>query len=57
MIYDRDTRSYVCLNCGLTYTTQDLIIESRRDFGEKVRENKKRKKYAEYLEWWTSSKK
>ncbi len=57
MIYDRDTRSYVCLSCGLIYTTQDLIMESRREVDEKLRESKKRKKYAEYLEWWASSKK
>ncbi|MCD6313149.1 MAG: hypothetical protein J7L79_05015 [Thaumarchaeota archaeon] len=57
MIYDRDTRSYVCPGCGLTYTTQDLVIESKRSLDEKFREDKRRKKYAEYLEWWTSSKK
>ncbi len=57
MIYDRDTRSYVCPGCGLTYTTQDLVIESKRSLDERFRENKRRKKYSEYLEWWTSSKK
>jgi len=57
MIYDRETRSYVCPGCGLTYTTQDLLIESRKTLGERVEESKRRRKYAEYLEWWTSSKK
>jgi len=58
IIYDRNTRSYVCPGCGLIYTPQDLIAGARRGIEAGLEaEEKKRRKYAEYLEWWTSSKK
>jgi len=32
-------------------------MESQKEFERKLQENKKRRKYEEYLEWWTASKK
>jgi len=57
IIYDRNTRSYVCPGCGLIYTPQDLVVDARRVIEMGVAEEKKKRKYAEYLEWWASSKK
>lgn len=57
IVYDRNTRSYVCPGCGLIYTPQDLVVGARRDIEMDAAVEKKRRKYAEYLEWWTSSKK
>jgi len=56
LLYDRSTRAYVCLACGLTYTSQDLLMESQRRPEDKMQEERRRK-YAEYLEWWSASKK
>ncbi|MCX8187384.1 MAG: transposase [Nitrososphaeria archaeon] len=56
LLYDRSVRAYVCPSCGLTYTTQDLIVEASRGLEEKLQAEKKRRKYEEYLEWWTSKK-
>ncbi|MCD6342112.1 MAG: hypothetical protein J7L83_04630 [Thaumarchaeota archaeon] len=56
MIYDRNIRAYVCLSCGVTYTSQDLLVEAHRQFEERLRGEKKKRKYEEYLEWWTSKK-
>ncbi|MCD6536520.1 MAG: hypothetical protein J7K49_05770 [Thaumarchaeota archaeon] len=56
LIYDRSIRAYVCLSCGLTYTTQDLLVEAHKRFEERLQEEKKKRKYEEYLEWWTSKK-
>ncbi|MEM1947021.1 MAG: hypothetical protein QXF95_08435, partial [Candidatus Caldarchaeum sp.] len=56
LIYDRETRMYVCPGCGFTYTTQDLLLEKEKRFNSKFEEDKKRRKREEYLEWWLSSK-
>lgn len=56
LFYDRESKLYVCSRCGLTYTFQDLLVESQRAFEEKLKRAEKKKKRDEYLEWWLSKK-
>uniref|UniRef100_A0A7C5U5L0 TFIIB-type zinc ribbon-containing protein n=1 Tax=Caldiarchaeum subterraneum TaxID=311458 RepID=A0A7C5U5L0_CALS0 len=56
LVYDRETRTYTCTGCGGTYTSQDLLIDREKRFNSKFKEDRKRKKREEYLEWWLSSK-
>jgi len=56
LVYDRETKTYTCSGCGLTYTFQDLVVESHRAFEERLRENEKKRRREEYLEWWLSKK-
>ena len=55
LVYDRETKTYTCSGCGLTYTFQDLVVESHKTFEER-RENEKKRRREEYLEWWLSKK-
>ncbi|MEM1584065.1 MAG: hypothetical protein QXF28_04460 [Nitrososphaerota archaeon] len=57
LFYDRNSKEYVCRSCGLTYTFQDLVIESEKMFEEKLKRDEKRRTREEYLEWWLSRKK
>ena len=56
LVYDRELKAYVCPHCGLTYTFQDLLVESHKAFEERLKQSEKKKKRAEYLEWWLSKK-
>lgn len=56
LVYDRETRTYVCAGCGYTYTTQDLLVEREKRFNSKFEDERKRRKREEYLQWWLSSK-
>jgi len=56
MFYDSSSRHYICKNCGLYITKDQLqdLKEKLKDEGEKLK--KKRRKHDEYLEWWLSKK-
>lgn len=56
LVYDRETRTYVCSACGFTYTSQDLLVEREKRFNSKFEEDRKKRRREEYLEWWLSSK-
>ena len=56
LVYDRNAKLYVCPSCGLTYTAQELLVESQRAFEERLKSGEKKRKYSEYLEWWLSKK-
>ncbi|MCP8304199.1 MAG: hypothetical protein H3Z50_01815 [archaeon] len=56
MFYDSASRHYICKNCGL-YITKDQLLDLKerlREEGEERR--KKRRRHEEYLEWWLSKK-
>lgn len=57
MVYDRETRQYVCNSCGVSYTIQELLIAREKQISLKEMEEKKRKQKEEYLQWWLSKKK
>ena len=44
LIYDRSAKLYVCPSCGLTYTTQELLVESQRAFEERLKSGEKKRK-------------
>jgi len=56
LFYDREMKLYVCPKCGLTYTFQDLLVESQRAFEERLKKDEKKKRRVDYLEWWLSKK-
>ncbi|GBC69788.1 hypothetical protein HRbin01_01492 [archaeon HR01] len=56
LVYDRETKTYVCEGCGGTYTQQDLLMEREKALAKKFDEDRKRRARSEYLEWWLSSK-
>ncbi|MEM2095098.1 MAG: hypothetical protein QXX19_05605 [Candidatus Caldarchaeum sp.] len=56
LVFDRDTKTYVCEACGGTYTSQELLVEREKRFNSKFESDKRKKKHQEYLEWWLSSK-
>ncbi|MEM1945260.1 MAG: TFIIB-type zinc ribbon-containing protein [Nitrososphaerota archaeon] len=56
LVYDRESRSYVCERCGGTYTQQDLLIEREKNLAKKFVDERKRRDRTEYLEWWLSAK-
>ena len=56
LVYDRESRSYVCERCGGTYTQQDLLMEREKLLAKKFDEEKRKRSRSEYLEWWLSAK-
>jgi len=56
LIYDRESREYVCRVCGLTYTIQELVVYSEKDLEERFKKDEKKKLREEYLQWWLSKK-
>lgn len=56
LLYDRESKEYVCRSCGLTYTFQDLVAESEKMFENRSRKDYKKRSREEYLEWWLSKK-
>jgi hypothetical protein len=52
MYYEPNTKHFICKNCGL-YVTREQIY----DILDRKRGEKKKSKESEYLDWWLSSKK
>lgn len=52
MYYEASTKHFICKKCGLYVTREDIYA-----ILDKKRQDKKKSKEAEYLEWWLSSKK
>lgn len=58
MLYERSIRRYVCKSCGLTLTSQELLVERKKIFERTEEDDRKRERERkEYLKWWLSSKK
>lgn len=56
MFYDSASKHYICKNCGL-YITKDQLLELKERLRGEGEERKKRKqRHDEYLEWWLSKK-
>ena len=51
MIYNKDTRTYTCTGCGLVLSREQLD-EIRDNIFSEIREEPKKDKAREYLEWW-----
>lgn len=57
MIYERESRSYVCRSCGTSMNMQEYLERKEVARGERERMEREKRKRDEYLEWWLSSKK
>jgi len=58
MNYDTSVRIYSCKSCGLTLTFQQLTEEREKLRDEKeTKEELKKRRHKEYLQWWLGSKK
>ena len=57
MDYDPKFRCYICKDCGLSLSTQELmeLKDELRPQTERE-EDKKKKKRRDYLSWWLSKK-
>ncbi|MCP8319273.1 MAG: hypothetical protein L6N95_05545 [Candidatus Methylarchaceae archaeon HK01B] len=56
MFYDSASKHYICKNCGL-YITKDQLLELKERLkGEGEERKKRRQRHDEYLEWWLSKK-
>ncbi|MEM2856731.1 MAG: hypothetical protein QW416_06495 [Candidatus Nitrosocaldaceae archaeon] len=53
MYYESNTKHFICKQCGLYATREDIyeILERKKPL------KKKKSKEDEYLDWWLSSKK
>ncbi|MEM2320756.1 MAG: hypothetical protein QXS79_02585 [Candidatus Bathyarchaeia archaeon] len=58
MLYTSRVKQYVCKNCGLSLTLQELIElkENLRRRQETNEEDERKKLRKEYLQWWLSKK-
>jgi len=63
LLYDKDTKTYTCQNCGRVYTREELA-EERRRIAEEIRQmlaqgeaDEREEMAKEYLKWYLSSKK
>ncbi len=57
MHYDPKFRSYVCNDCGLSLSSQELMEMKDQLRPETERaEEKRKKKQRDYLNWWLSKK-
>ncbi|RLE49604.1 MAG: hypothetical protein DRJ31_04325 [Candidatus Methanomethylicota archaeon] len=52
--YDPKSKSYICLNCGLMFSREELDDIKQRAF--KLEEDERAKRHKEYLKWWFSKK-
>jgi hypothetical protein len=57
MMYDRVSKQYSCVSCGLTLTFAELTAEWEKKRWAQTEEEKKERKRKEYLKWWVSPKK
>ncbi|MCS7142306.1 MAG: hypothetical protein NZ920_00715 [Aigarchaeota archaeon] len=57
MIYDRDSRGYVCQSCGSSMNINEYVERKETLRIEKERMEREKRRKDEYLEWWLSSKK
>ncbi len=51
LLYEVSTKHFICKNCGLYVTREQLD-----DIRDRLRPRKKGSKESEYLEWWMSKK-
>ncbi|GBC73991.1 MULTISPECIES: hypothetical protein [Candidatus Nitrosocaldus] len=51
LLYEVSTKHFICRNCGLYVTREQLD-----DIRDRLRPRRKSSKEAEYLEWWMSKK-
>ncbi|MEM2454470.1 MAG: hypothetical protein QXN21_00790 [Candidatus Bathyarchaeia archaeon] len=57
MLYISRVKQYVCKDCGLSLTLQEIIeIREKSKSSHESNEDEKRKIRKEYLEWWLSKK-
>ena len=58
LLYERDTKTYVCQDCGRMFTREELA-EARRRIKEELRrafeEDEEEQRAREYLKWYLSS--
>lgn len=57
LVYDPVTRHYTCTSCGLYVYKEQLYVLRERKRESMARSTEDKRRYEEYMEWWSSKKK